>query len=54
MTSPDQHTGEVLTMTDLDTASRFHLTSRVFPYWSNEHVTIALPALRKSSGGRSS
>ena len=46
MSSPDQHTAYVRDEVGLETAIRFHLTSRVFPYWTNEQVNIALPALR--------
>jgi hypothetical protein len=47
MSSPDTHTNTLLDEGyDVDVALRFHLSSRVFPYWSQEHITAALPALR--------
>ncbi len=49
MSSPDMHTNTLLAEgVAIDLALRFHLESRVFPYWSDEHVTVALPALRRA------
>jgi hypothetical protein len=45
MTVPDQHTAYVAEEHGVDLALRFHLTTRVFPYWSERDVEIALPAL---------
>jgi hypothetical protein len=48
MSSPDQHTEYVASEYGLDTAIRFHLSSRVFPYWDQQQITYALPALRRA------
>jgi hypothetical protein len=48
MSSPDQHTGYVSEQYGVDVALRFHLSSRVFPYWTQDQITVALPALRRA------
>lgn len=45
----DQHTAYVAEVTgSLDFALRYHLTSRVFPAWPNDHVDRAMPALKRA------
>jgi hypothetical protein len=47
MTSPDQHSTYVAEEYGREAALRFHLSTRVFPYWTHGQITFALPKLNE-------